>query len=104
MRLLIPGARFSGIYNSIKEFIRKRKPHLVDKLTHSLGFSIGIIFTKSYLTIKAGSTVTAMTGMVIHVYVGFLNLINSASQSDDPESKEYALKLGDTVVVNEVNF
>ncbi len=103
MKLLTPGSTFSGVHSATLDFVRKRKPELVEKLHPCLGFSIGILFNKQPLVITSKSLMVVVEGMVIHVSLAFTDLKNSAAPLDDPKSKDYALMIGDTVLIQKVH-
>ena len=65
-------------------------------------FAMGIEFREGSLLISGKSDVIAERGMVFNVNVGFSDLENAEAKSS--EGKKYALYVGDTVLVNEVNF
>ncbi|RWS01709.1 FACT complex subunit spt16-like protein [Dinothrombium tinctorium] len=96
---LVDGAVLSDIYNHAVNFVKKREPSLVDKMTKNIGFVTGIEFRESSLLIAPKVNSVAKKGMVFNIAIGFSNLINE--EAADKESKVYALFLGDTVVVNE---
>lgn len=61
----------------------------------------GIEFRESSLSITAKTTATACKSQVFNLCVGLADLTNE--ETDNRESKKYALYIGDTVIVNEVN-
>jgi len=63
---------------------------------------MGIEFREGSLLISSKSDVTAQKGMVFNINIGFADLDNPDSKTS--EGKKYALYLGDTVLVNEVNL
>jgi len=68
----------------------------------SYRFAMGIEFRESSLLISSKSDVVAQKGMVFNINVGFSELVNPDAKTS--EGKNYALYLGDTVLVSEVNF
>jgi len=62
---------------------------------------MGIEFREGSLLISSKSDVTAQKGMIFNISVGFSDLDNPEAKTS--EGKKYALYLGDTVLVNEVN-
>ena len=94
---LVPGAKFNTVYEQILEFVKSKDESLVDKLTKNLGFVTGIEFREGSLLINAKTTATVEKGMVFNVNVGFQDLVNP--EAKDKDAKNYALFLGDTVVV-----
>ena len=65
-------------------------------------FVMGIEFREGSLLISSKSDVAAEKGMVFNINIGFSDLENPEAKTS--EAKKYALYLGDTVLVNEVNF
>ena len=63
---------------------------------------MGIEFREGSLLISSKSDVIAERGMVFNINIGFSDLDNAEAKTS--EGKKYALYLGDTVLVNEVNF
>ncbi|XP_063359714.1 FACT complex subunit spt16 [Cydia amplana] len=99
MKKLVAGAKLSAVYEAGLELAKKEKPNLVDNLTKSFGFSMGIEFRESSIVIGPKTNVVAKKGMVFNINIGLSNLTNSAAT--DKEGKTYALFIGDTVLVNE---
>jgi len=64
-------------------------------------FGMGIEFREGSLLISSRSDVIAQKGMIFNINVGFSDLDNPDSKTS--EGKKYALYLGDTVLVNQVN-
>ena len=62
---------------------------------------MGIEFREGSLLISSKVNVVAQKGMVFNINVGFAELHNTDAKDD--EGKKYALFLGDTVLVNEVD-
>lgn len=100
LKALVAGAKLSDVYESVVSFVEKQKPDLVDKLTKTFGFAMGIEFRESSLTIGPKATALVKKGTVFNVNVGFASLTNK--EATDKEGKTYALFIGDTVVVNDV--
>ncbi len=98
---MVPDAKLNEIYDKVVDFVKKEKPELVDKLTKSFGFGMGIEFREGSLLIGPKSTATVQKGMTFNLHVGFTDIKNDAATDDG--GKKYALFLGDTVIVNEVS-
>ncbi|CAG5011929.1 unnamed protein product [Parnassius apollo] len=99
MKHLVAGAKLSAVYEAGLELAKKEKPDLVDNLTKSFGFAMGIEFRESSIVIGPKTSVVAKKGMVFNINIGLANLTNSAAT--EKEGKTYALFIGDTVLVNE---
>jgi len=63
---------------------------------------MGIEFREGSLLVSSKTDVVAQKGMVFNINVGFSDLENPEGKTS--EEKKYALHLGDTVLVNEVNL
>lgn len=63
---------------------------------------MGIEFREGSLLISSKTDFIAERGMVFNINVGFSDLDNPEAKTS--EGKKYALYLGDTVLVNEVNL
>lgn len=99
MKKLVSGAKLSAVYEAGLELAKKEKPNLVDNLTKSFGFAMGIEFRESSIVIGPKTSAVAKKGMVFNINIGLANLTNSAAT--EKEGKTYALFIGDTVLVNE---
>ena len=95
------GVRLSDVYQVAYDMVGKRDRRLLDKFTRNCGFAMGIEFREGSLMLTPKSNSIARKGMVFNVAVGFSNLENK--EASDPESKIYALFIGDTVLVNDAN-
>lgn len=93
------GVRLGDVYAYAAEYVKSKKPALVDKLTKNLGFLMGIEFRESSMIIQPKMDIAARKGMVFNVSVGLSGLTNSTGK--DEQSKKYELFVGDTVMVNE---
>lgn len=100
MKKLTAGTKLSSVYEAAIKFVKDENPNLLDHLTKNFGFAMGIEFRESSLLIGPKTNAVAKKGMVFNVNVGLSNLTNS--EAKDKESKNYALFIGDTVFVNEV--
>ncbi|XP_077299063.1 SPT16 homolog, facilitates chromatin remodeling subunit dre4 isoform X2 [Arctopsyche grandis] len=96
---LVSGKKLSHVYEAGLSLVKKEKPKLVDNLTKTFGFAMGIEFRESSIVIGPKTNVTLKKGMVFNVSVGFSDLQNK--DSTEKEGKIYALFIGDTVLVNE---
>ncbi len=63
-------------------------------------FATGIEFRENSLSITSKTTAYARKSQVFNLCIGLSGLVND--KADNKESKQYALFIGDTVVVNEV--
>lgn len=96
---LSDGIVLSELYQQIVEFVRSNRPELVDKLTKNFGFATGIEFREAHLLIGPKTNLKAKKNMVFIIAVGLSDLINK--EATDPKSKNYALFVSDTVIVND---
>ncbi|KAK4879994.1 hypothetical protein RN001_008140 [Aquatica leii] len=101
LKKLQAGIKLSDVYEAGYSLVKKEKPNLIDNLTKSFGFAMGIEFRESSLMIGPKTSVIARKGMVFNLNLGFNNLENK--EAADKEGKIYALFIGDTVMVNEGN-
>lgn len=99
LKKLTSGTKLCDVYNEIVDYVKKEKPELIDSLTKTYGFAMGIEFKESSLIIGPKTTATAKKGMVFNVNIGLNNLKNN--EAPDKEGKTYALFIGDTVMVND---
>jgi nucleosome binding factor SPN SPT16 subunit len=93
------GVKLSDVYASAVDHIKAKKPELESGFTRSIGFAMGIEFRESSLIINPKATAVAQKGMVFNVNLGFSSLTNAAAVDD--ADKNYALFIGDTVIVQE---
>lgn len=96
---LVPGKKLSEIYEAAHKYAEKEQPKLIDKLTKTYGFGMGIEFRENSLVIGPKCSAIVQKGMIFNVNVGISNIENK--DSSDKEGKSYALFIGDTVLVNE---
>ncbi|XP_022118622.2 FACT complex subunit spt16 isoform X2 [Pieris rapae] len=99
MKHLVAGAKLSSVYEAGLALAKKEKPDLVDNLTKTFGFAMGIEFRESSIVIGPKTSIVAKKGMVFNINIGLANLSNKSAS--DKEGKTYALFIGDTVLVNE---
>ncbi|KAK6186586.1 hypothetical protein SNE40_008599 [Patella caerulea] len=93
------GVRLSEVYNAGLTKVKKERPDLAENLIKSFGFAMGIEFREGSLLISGKTNAPAKKGMVFNVNVGFSGL--TAKDVSDSSKKNYALFIGDTVLVNE---
>ncbi|ESO89772.1 hypothetical protein LOTGIDRAFT_124718 [Lottia gigantea] len=93
------GTKLSEVYSAGYNKVKKERPGLVDNLTKSFGFAMGIEFREGSLLISAKTNAPAKKGMVFNVNVGVSGLV--AKDINESPKKNYALFIGDTVLVNE---
>lgn len=93
------GIRLSDVYQHAVDMVSKRDKKLVEKMTKNIGFAMGLEFREGSLLLAPKSNSIAKKGMVFNVAIGFSGLVNPSAS--DPEGKQYALFIADTVVVNE---
>lgn len=93
------GAKLSDVYEELNKHIKSKRSDLAEKFTKGAGFGMGIEFRESSLVIGPKTSLKATKNQIYNVNIGFSGLKNS--EGKDKESKEYALFIGDTVVVND---
>ncbi|KAG8222217.1 hypothetical protein J437_LFUL001415 [Ladona fulva] len=101
LKVLVAGAKLCDVYDAGVALVKKEKPHLLANLTKNFGFAMGIEFREGSLVIGPKTTSAAQKGMVFNVNVGLSGLTNP--DASDKEGKTYALFIGDTALVNEVD-
>lgn len=92
------GVSLSDVYKVALEMVEQEHPALVDKLTKNLGFATGLEFREPALLIGPKNTAIAKKGMVFNLAIGFSDLVNHEAKDND--SKNYALFISDTVLLN----
>lgn len=92
------GVKLSDVYTAAVSFVEGSRKELLSKMTKNIGFATGVEFRESTLSITAKTAVVAKKGMVFTVNIGFAGLQKKGA---DDKVENYALFLGDTVVVNE---
>lgn len=100
LQMLVPGKKLSEVYETCLTYARKEKPALIDNLTKTFGFAMGIEFRESSLIIGPKCNAVIKKNMVFNVYVGLSGLTNR--EASDKEGKVYAIFVGDTV--NKLEF
>lgn len=99
LKVMVPGKKLSEVYEFGLEYARKEEPKLVDKMTKTFGFAVGLEFRENSMIIGPKCTAVLKKGMAFSVNVGLSGLENK--EASDKESKVYALFVGDTVLVND---
>ena len=93
------GAKMCDVYESVVSRTKKERPELVEKLTKTFGFVMGIEFREPSLSIAPNCQAIVKKGMVFNVNIGLSGLVNK--EAEDSKGKNLSLFIGDTVVVNE---
>ncbi|XP_041375424.1 FACT complex subunit SPT16-like [Gigantopelta aegis] len=101
MKKLQHGVKLSEVYDCAIKLVKSERPELLEKMTKSFGFAMGVEFREGSLLISGKTNVPAKKGMIFNLNVGFSDLENKAAK--DPSGKKYALFIGDTVLVNDGN-
>ncbi|KAG8036126.1 hypothetical protein G9C98_004706 [Cotesia typhae] len=99
MKKMTPSTKISAVYEAGIAYVKQEKPGMLDHLTKNFGFAMGIEFRESSLMIGPKTHALLKKGMVFNLHVGLSNLNNPAAT--DKEGKNYALFIGDTVLVGE---
>lgn len=86
------GAKTSEVYEAARAFVAKERPDLVELMTKSVGFGIGLDFRDLLWTLDAKRQRKIRPGMFFNVAVGFSNIPLKGG-------KPYALLVVDTVQV-----
>lgn len=99
IKILQAGVKLCDVYQGGVDYTKKEKPNLIDNLTKSFGFVMGIEFRESSLNIAPKTLAIARKGQVYNLNVGLSGLTNK--EASEKEGKIYALFVGDTVIINE---
>lgn len=99
LKKLTAGTNLSDVYETGFSYTKKERPDLVDNLTKTFGFAMGIEFRESSLVIGPKTTIPAKKNMIFNLNLGLSNLQNK--EASDKEGKVYALFIGDTILVND---
>lgn len=99
LKVMIPGKKLSDVYEFGLEYAKKEEPKLVDKMTKTFGFAVGLEFRENSMIIGPKCAAVLKKAMVFSLNVGLSGLENKSAS--DKESKVYALFVGDTVLVND---
>lgn len=99
LKIMVPGKKLSEIYNFGMAYAKKEQPALVDKLTKTFGFAMGLEFRDNSLIIGPKCQAVLKKGMIFNINVGLSGLENKTAS--DKEGKIMALFIGDTILVND---
>ncbi|KAL7732830.1 hypothetical protein ACLKA6_005962 [Drosophila palustris] len=99
LKLLIPNSKLCEVYEKTLAYVKKEKPNMVDNLTKSFGFAMGLEFRENSIVIGPKCQALIKKNMVFNLHVGISNLTNP--DAADKEGKTYALFIGDTVLVGD---
>ncbi|KAH8365695.1 hypothetical protein KR093_003515 [Drosophila rubida] len=99
LKLLVPNAKLCEVYDTTLAYVKKEKPSMVDNLTKSFGFAMGLEFRENSIVIGPKCQALIKKNMVFNLHVGISNLSNA--DAADKEGKTYALFIGDTVLVGD---
>lgn len=99
LKMLKPGVKLNEIYDHAVEYVKKEKPKLMDNLTKTFGFAMGIEFRENAIIIGPKCPAHVKKNMVFNVNVGISGLTNP--DASEKEGKTYALFIGDTVLVGD---
>ncbi|XP_064546218.1 FACT complex subunit spt16 isoform X2 [Drosophila montana] len=99
LKLLVPNAKLCEVYDKTLAYVKKEKPSMVENLTKSFGFAMGLEFRENSIVIGAKCQALIKKNMVFNLHVGISNLTNP--DAADKEGKTYALFIGDTVLVGD---
>ncbi|XP_017127199.1 FACT complex subunit spt16 isoform X2 [Drosophila elegans] len=99
LKLLVPGTKLCDVYEKTLDYVKKEKPSMVDNLPKSFGFAMGLEFRENSIVIGPKCQALLKKNMVFNLHVGISNLTNP--DATDKEGKNYALFIGDTVLVGE---
>ena len=89
---LKPGNKLSQVHQKGVEFLKEKAPILLEKISQSMGFGIGLEFKESNLLINAKNNREIKKNMVFNVALAFNELKNE-------KSKSYAIMVADTVII-----
>lgn len=99
LKEMVPGKKLSDIYDKGLAYAKKEQSPLVDKLTKTFGFAMGLEFRDNSLVIGPKCSAKLKKGMIFNINIGLANLDNK--NASDKEGKTIALFIGDTVLVND---
>ncbi|BFF98477.1 FACT complex subunit spt16 [Drosophila madeirensis] len=101
LKLLVPGAKLCEVYDKTLGYVKKEKSNMVDNLTKTFGFAMGLEFRENSIVIGPKCRALVKKNMVFNLHVGISNLTNP--EAADTQGKNYALFIGDTVLVGETS-
>lgn len=101
LKEMVPGKKLSDIFNFAMAYAKKEQPTLIDKLTKTFGFAMGLEFRDNSLVIGPKCNAVIKKGMIFNINMGLSNLENK--NATDKEGKVIALFIGDTILINEDN-
>lgn len=99
LKVMVPGKKLSDIYDTAMNYAKKEKPKLVDNLTKTFGFAMGLEFRDNSLVIGPKCTAVLKKGMIFNLNMGLSGLTNK--DATDKEGKILALYIGDTILIND---
>ncbi|KAI6232490.1 FACT complex subunit [Aphelenchoides besseyi] len=100
LKSLTPGTRICDSYRAVIDYIKEKKPDLVQHLVKTnLGFATGIEFRDSQLLISDKCQQRVKPNMTFVVILGVQNFSNPKAK--DSESKTASIFLSDTVLIVE---
>ncbi|KAF1765348.1 hypothetical protein GCK72_005300 [Caenorhabditis remanei] len=94
---LKPGVKLNEVYEIGFDTLKKKNPELAEHLyKKELGFSTGIEFRESQLTISAKCNEVVKAGMAFVVYIGVDNILNTKNGNEEAPA---AIAISDTILV-----
>ncbi|CAJ0577528.1 unnamed protein product, partial [Mesorhabditis spiculigera] len=98
---LVPGVKFSDVYQAGLDALKEQDPALISKLhTKEFGFCTGIEFRESFLSISPKCHAEVQEGMTVIVQLWLTNLKNTGAK--DADGQTAALSVGDTVLISKL--
>merc|ERR1719506_2342690 len=92
-----PGKELGGVYRAAEEYIKQKKPELLQGLDKNVGTGMGLEFRESGTTLNTKNTKEITAGMVFNLVIGVKDL--ERLNETDEKKKKYAIILADTIVV-----
>lgn len=101
---MVIGNELKDVYESAREFLKKKDESLLAYLPKNLGFGIGMEFRDSTMLLGQTNNTKFTAGMVFNLSIGFNNIPLSAEDKNDTKGdyknvSVYSLLLGDVVMV-----
>jgi len=90
---LRPGVSFKDIYNTARQTVQNKQPHLVNRFVKNVGFLMGLEFKDPQGVLQERSNRRVESGMVFCVAVGF---------HDATPGTSWAVWLADTAIVPQI--